>query len=310
MICTSPNSLAVYSIISKRLQAKFDVIELELSSSDIRLAEFKKIPANISFRCLAIDSGAPESIRDIIKEMLFQRNLSNKSKYPIFRLSSYGLFIPSIIRKFKDIATISFTHGGSHFYRYRVAITRLSHVPIKLKNYLEAMLSDCPNHLFQGSPRVSKGCWDFKINPTDDRFHGIVDIARKSAEYKNLKNNHENLEKYFLQNDIESIASEVPVWLEPIDLKNYYDIFKTNECLTGHIDLVKVCADSNIWIWDYKPNAFREIGASNQVYLYSLMLSSRTGIPLDQFRCGYFDTGNAYYFNPYNIELIPQNFAK
>jgi hypothetical protein len=295
----------------ERLQTKFAVIELELSASDIRIAEFKKVPSNISYHSLVIDSGAPESIRDIIKETLFQYNLSNKNEYPILPLSSYGLFIPSITRKFKDIATISFAHGGgSHFYRYRVAITRLSSVPLKLKNYFEKMLFDCPNHLFQNSPRVSKGIWDFKINPTDDRFHDIVDIARKSAEYKNLKDDHENLEKYFLQNDIESIASEVPVWLEPIDLINYSDIFQINECLTGHIDLVKVCADNNIWIWDYKPNAFRETTASNQVYLYSLMLSARTGIPLKQFRCGYFDTGNAFYFNPSDIQLKPQYFAK
>jgi hypothetical protein len=307
---TNQNSLALYSSISERLKAKFDVIELELSTSDIQLAEFKKNPATISFRCIVIDSGAPESIRDILKETLFQRDLINKNEHPILRLNSYGLFVPSIIRKFKDIATISFAHGGSHFYRYRVALTRLSNVQVKLKNYLEAMLSDCPNHLFQNSPRVSKGCWNFKINPTDDRYHGIVDIARKSAEYKNLKDDHENLEKYFLQNDIESIASEVPVWLEPTDFKNYHDIFKTNECITGHIDLIKVCTEKNIWIWDYKPNAFRDITGSNQVFLYSLMLSSRTGIPLDQFRCGYFDTGNAFYFNPSNVELIPQNFAK
>jgi hypothetical protein len=305
-----PNSLAVYSKISEQLQAKFDIIELELSALDIQLAELKKIPDSISFRCLAIDSGAPESIRDILKEILFQHDLSKTNESPILRLNSYGLFIPSITRKFKDLSTIPFAHGGSHFYRYRVALARLSYVPVELKNYFEAMFSDCPNHLFQDSPRVSKGCWNFKINPTDDRFHGIVDIARKSAEYKTLKDDHENLEKYFLQNDIESIASEVPVWLEPRDFKNYYDIFRTNECITGHIDLVRVCAEKNIWIWDYKPNAFRDISASNQVYLYSLMLSSRTGIPLDQFRCGYFDTGNAYYFNPSKIELIPQNFAK
>jgi hypothetical protein len=199
---TNPNSLAFYSSISESLQAKFEVIELELSTSNIEFVEFKNNPNSILFRCLIVDSGAPESIRDILKETLFQRDLNNKNEYPIFRLNSYGLFIPSVTRKFKDIATISFAHGGSHFYRYRIALTRLSNVPAKLKNYLEAMLSDCPNHLFQDSPRVSKGCWNFEIIPTDDRFHGIVDIARKSAEHKNLKDDHENLEKYFLQNGI------------------------------------------------------------------------------------------------------------
>src|SRR3989344_4324282 len=41
--------------------------------------------------------------------------------------------------------------------------------------------------------------------------------------------------------------------------------------------------DNKIWIWDYKPNAQKEIYAGTQVFFYALMLSQRTGIPLDSF---------------------------
>ncbi|MEK6937202.1 MAG: hypothetical protein AABW58_03975 [Nanoarchaeota archaeon] len=34
------------------------------------------------------------------------------------------------------------------------------------------------------------------------------------------------------------------------------------------------------------------------------MLSRRTGISLDNFRCGYFDSKDTFIFNPENVKLI------
>jgi len=42
----------------------------------------------------------------------------------------------------------------------------------------------------------------------------------------------------------------------------------------------------------------REEYASTQTYFYALMLSKRTGIPLENFRCGYFDSHYAFMFKP------------
>jgi hypothetical protein len=56
--------------------------------------------------------------------------------------------------------------------------------------------------------------------------------------------------------------------------------------------------DGNIWVWDYKPNAAKERYAATQVQFYSMMLSKRTGIPLEKFRCGYFDEDIAFAFRP------------
>ena len=67
--------------------------------------------------------------------------------------------------------------------------------------------------------------------------------------------------------------------------------------LTGHIDVLRAAKNGRIEIWDYKPRARYEKKAHMQVYLYALMLSQRSGIPLNNFLCGYFDSTDAYFFN-------------
>ena len=83
----------------------------------------------------------------------------------------------------------------------------------------------------------------------------------------------------------------------PSELPNYKRIFNSDEPLTGHIDVLQI-EDDKIWVWDYKPNAQLEKYATTQTFFYALMLSKRTGIPLDNFRCGYFDENVAYLFKP------------
>ena len=100
-----------------------------------------------------------------------------------------------------------------------------------------------------------------------------------------------------LENDENTIAIEVPLWLEANEIELYENLFQSKNPLTGHIDLIRI-EDGKIWIWDYKPSAKREKYASTQVYFYALMLSKRTGIPLDNFMCGYFDSANCYIFKP------------
>ena len=109
-----------------------------------------------------------------------------------------------------------------------------------------------------------------------------------------------------LENDYETVAIEVPIWLNADEIPRYEELFGTTEPLTGHIDLVTI-EDGKIWVWDYKPNAHKEKYADTQVYFYSLMLSKRTGIPLDKFRCGYFDWDRAYMFKPGSIETKELN---
>ena len=46
-----------------------------------------------------------------------------------------------------------------------------------------------------------------------------------------------------------------------------------------------------------------EVLPAVQVFLYALMLSLRTGLPLTAFVCGYFDEECAYVFKPSEVRL-------
>ncbi len=108
---------------------------------------------------------------------------------------------------------------------------------------------------------------------------------------------HSKVQVFMLEHDNSSIACETPIWLLPEELESYQEIFNSKEPLTGHIDLLRI-EGGKIWVLDYKPGAAKEKYASTQVFFYALMLSKRTGISLENFRCGYFDSLNCYLFKP------------
>ena len=108
-----------------------------------------------------------------------------------------------------------------------------------------------------------------------------------------------------IERDNKTLAIEVPIWLEQNELNGFFDIFKTEKPLTGHIDVLRV-EDGKIWVLDYKPNAIKEKYAATQVFFYALMLSKRTNIPLENFRCGYFDDKDAFLFKP-NLNQIDKS---
>ena len=102
---------------------------------------------------------------------------------------------------------------------------------------------------------------------------------------------------FMLEHDNKTVAMEIPIWIGKQEITEYSNLFKSDEFLTGHIDLLRI-ENGKIWVWDYKPNAQKENYAATQVYFYALMLSKRTGIDLSNFMCGYFDSSFTYTFNP------------
>jgi len=288
-------------------------IEKVLSSlkKDFSVDVFELSP----FRCIVIDSGRPEKIRDIIKEALWpiyssgsdspNLNLVLSASEDIdrkfFTLSEYGLFVPYKTQKYENIRMHSFSHKPV-FYRYRLALDKIQHLPAKLESYLQLLFTDCPNHLFKKSEfRASaRTCDDFKAEVSIEHRikHDVIQLAEESKSFNQFKTKHENLQKYFLLNDTCTVACEVPLWLEAGELKDYVEFFHTSDVLTGHIDILRYEKDGKIGIWDYKPKAIIEIDASLQVSLYALMLSLRTGICLKNFICGYFDETDAFLVDP------------
>lgn len=196
--------------------------------------------------------------------------------------------------------------GGYYNYKiHEIKIDKLCDNFTTLKTYLNEIFTDCPHEYFNFGPRSSG--LRFRLNNLDlHRIsgHEISDLAKQALETnKNrFRESHPKVQVFLLENDDKTIAMEVPIWVSPEELNIFSKSFKTKSPLTGHIDILRI-EDKKIWIWDYKPNSIEEKYASTQIYFYALMLSKRTGIPLDKFRCGYFDNKYAYIFKP-DINLI------
>jgi hypothetical protein len=197
---------------------------------------------------------------------------------------------------------MSFKHGW--FYHYRVHNPKTSSLSVdnlsSLKVFLDDMFENCPHDYFQGGPRGS--ALKFKIpniDPVCLTGHEVSSLADLGLVHNadRFKSNHSKVQLFMLENDQNTVALEIPIWLESKELDCYKQLFKCDEPLTGHIDALRV-QDGNVWVWDYKPNAHKEKYAITQTYFYALMLSKRTGIPLEKFRCGYFDKYYAYVFKP------------
>ncbi|MCL5279192.1 MAG: PD-(D/E)XK nuclease family protein [Planctomycetes bacterium] len=270
--------------------------------------------------CVAIDSSQPETVRDVLKERLWPATPKTLPRAtlddvlhgrhdktaPDFRLEEYGLFIPCRTRRHTAIRTHSFAHRPA-YYRYRLALARTAGLLEPMADYLHSLFTNCPNHLFRATvfraSGVSRGRLGVEIPLTRAIDHGIITLASRSHGFREVSSRHENLQKYFLEHDSTTIACEVPVWMESWEFADYLRILKTREPLTGHIDVLRHESDGLLGVWDYKPHAAAERNAHVQVFLYALMLSLRTGLPLSAFHCGYFDEKDAYLFRPAQARL-------
>jgi hypothetical protein len=295
------NSAKVFNVVKQSLGEHFEAMGGTVRPSKVGLEVGQQYDPSVVIVCFAVDSGAPELVRDVLKKALFEFD-ARSARYG-FRLRKYGLFVPSIRRKYKDTITHSFAHGEGLYYQYRLAQDKAKRSPLGLRGYLFSMLEDCPNHFFQEEPRVSTVASE-KIKAREGtRNHPIIDLCRASFEERMLKNDHSNVEKYFVVNDPMTIATEVPVWVRGDEAGMCREVahIPDDEVLTGHIDLIRNEDDGKISVWDYKPGACYETCAATQVFLYSVMLSIRTRIPLEKFKCGYFDTEYACFFCPSEV---------
>ena len=174
------------------------------------------------------------------------------------------------------------------------------------------MFDECPNNYFKSGPRSS--ALRFAINNLDikrAKNHEICELTKLGLKEnkERYSTSHSKVGVFMLENDNKTIAVEVPLWLESNELNEFKDMFNSIEPLTGHIDILRV-DHGKIWVWDYKPNAAKERYAATQVYFYVLMLSRRTGIPLDNFRGGYFDDKDVFIFKPIDNIKVSKELKK
>jgi len=175
------------------------------------------------------------------------------------------------------------------------------------------LFSNCPNHLFSRTvfraSHVRRSGLALEVPLTRIKRHNIIALAGQSQEFRGVSSRHENLQKFFLEHNPNTVACEVPVWMESWEFEDYPRVLKTRDTLTGHIDVLRYEDDGLLGVWDYKPRAAAERNADIQVFLYALMLSLRTGLPLTAFLCGYFDENDAYLFRPSRVRLTADNGA-
>jgi len=196
-------------------------------------------------------------------------------------------------------------HGW--WYHYRIHDPKTTKLCIKdlssMKKYLHDVMEECPDEYFSKGPRSSQLRLKFDIDVKEIEGHEVCELARKGLELDKFNTAHTNVQMFMLQNDNKTIGMEVPIWILADELPDYESLLDSKEALTGHIDALRI-EDGKVWVWDYKPNAHKEKYASTQVNFYALMLSQRTGIPIEKFRCGYFDDELAFVFKPLENSVL------
>ena len=214
-------------------------------------------------------------------------------------ICSYNKLRPRIIKKYTGniIHAFSFQHSGLT-YNFQFHLPKLEMLSSKypsLMQYLKNMKTRCPSDIFKENER----CSQIKLNVSIKK-HGRYNQACKLAAFalkacnKN-KERHNKVEEFMLINDSSTIACEVPVWFwdKNLDLG-----------ICGHIDILQI-RQGKIYVLDFKPDAGKEKESkvASQLYLYALGLSFRTKIPLQSFRCAWFDENIYYEFNPAEIKI-------
>lgn len=299
----------------RALAPEFSYMIAKIAAPELSPSSTQSSPSETIY-AIGVNSRRIEGFRDIIKRVLWPRQprkpgaptyaallrAARNLQVQPFRLSDYGLFTPYRSAAPRPIRVHCFAHEP--FYRYRLCTSKTAGLPEPLREYLDLLFADCPNHLYQAEGfRASLQTFPVKASLRHTQTHTLIDLAGASRAYTNFASRHENLQLYFLERDPCSFACEIPVWAESMEIQDYVEIFGTDAPLTGHIDLLRY-AGRRIEVWDYKPRAAEEVTAVTQVFLYALMLSIRTGLSLRRFLCGYFDEQDLYCFNPHEARLL------
>jgi hypothetical protein len=199
------------------------------------------------------------------------------------------------------IHTKKFHHQQIYEFKYHTLKTNFSKrfFPL-LKEYILSIHQVpyfIPESAFKSGPRCSQLRIDLKAQNTTKHNNAprLAELALTLA--KTNRERHQVIENFFLANDSTTVAIEVPVYIKPEELtkneKKDYGI-ELDEPLSGHIDILQQ-RFTKIHILDYKPDAKRSDKATaEQLFLYALAFSKRSGIPMRKINCAYFDENNYY----------------
>jgi len=250
-----------------------------------------------------------------------QKTMSRKfkTKIPISTLNNWvKRFEPelSFIRLRKKftitpneiIHSKKFHHQQVYEFKYHTLKTNIAGKTFpQLKSYITS-IHNIPHFIpetpFQAGPRCSELRINLKPQKTTKHKNAprLTELALTLVKINHER--HQKVEDFFLINDSTTIAIEVPVYINPreLSLKEQKDYgINLEEPLSGHIDILQV-RWNKIHVLDYKSEAkISDRVTAEQVFLYTLALSTRTNIPLNKFICAYFDKNDYYEFSPKNL---------
>ena len=196
-------------------------------------------------------------------------------------------------------------HGQVYNYRYHQLKMGIAAKKFPtLKQYLKWVRDNCPTDIF----RVGNRCSNARIprvaetlaqkpgiltEVLDNNAVKMVQMALSLA--KRNADRHEAVQRFFLACDSATVATEVPVWLNPNEILKLG--LPRSDVITGHIDIVQT-RWNRIHVLDYKPELRTDAATVSQLYLYALALSTRLNVGLDRFCCAFFNDKRYVEFKP------------
>jgi hypothetical protein len=230
------------------------------------------------------------------------------------RLRPYGLKLYSPNR---IIQTVHLFHRQVYdfsVHKAKLALLLQEHNHAKFENlreFLEAIQAECPHQFFQEGERGSELKAGFDLSEVI--LKGKQNFATRIAglvlqAVNDNKERHKALQRFMLCNDSVTVAVEVPVYMDNMDIEHMQDELKfkvpitIDKVLTGHIDILQI-RNGAVHILDYKPGADtgKKKNSITQLTIYALALSRLTGLRLYDFKCAWFDEDNYFEFFPLHV---------
>ena len=196
-----------------------------------------------------------------------------------------------------DPDNLTTTHNFQHqqvypFTYHHLKLNIHSKQRPELRRYINWIERSLPRKMFLSGPRCSSLEIDHDTN-IEEKENITTELTRLAlgSEPKNSKRSpHEIVQDFFLINDSSTVATELPVFINPKETS-----LDVDDPITGHIDLIQI-RYKDLYILDYKPNLNNPDNYTSQLRLYKKAVQRRTSIPEDKIHTAVFNRHGYYEF--------------